>query len=236
MEYINYGITYTYNEYYLPTKRHKNEVRRVMTSCHDVKVTDYGQTNSNFELDTIEVRWDGEHLYKEYRIESGNDKGSLIPVENMRAILKPLDEYTAYIEPGKEFDPEKSVIIDDTRKAKIDVMEGTASGYVIFDNKIWKQCGQPYYKVQTFGIGGINGSTGFFIEWTYHETIYKSYFLADKRKEALEHAADVAVKRGDARDVEEYRDKKGGRTIEILIPESYTLKRDLASKDLVGYY
>ena len=245
MKLINYGITFYFKQYYLPTKRHKKEEERELVTCRDVKVreltedefpvalkvTDYGilpDKEGEYKVGTIDLRWDGEHLYKEYRDRYGAKVLKLIPVDKMRDILQPSRD-TIHSNPDKPFVEGTSVIISDSMQSKIDSMEEKASRYVIFDDKLWVKCSQPFYNVMTFGCSG--DGTGFFIEWADSPSIDRDYYLATQRDLAIRDYHATAFHHGDKKEENEMPE----RNIEILIPEAYTLKRDLESTEFPGY-
>lgn len=255
------GVTFDFLEYYLPTKRHKIEQKRKLVTCRKIevryleekdfpvalKVTDFDilpRKNDRYTFDTIEVRWDGKKLYKEARSESGNDKGELYPVESFLSSLRNrptnIYDYQLVVESGKEYVEGSSIIVRNDMEERLEQITSYANAHVIFDNKVWEECGQPYYRVQTFGLGNNHGGTSLFIEWTVaedHTCIPSWYYLATERQKAISHAYDVAEKRGDTRDMKELdSDEKVQRNIQILIPEAYTLTRNLESDQLKGYF
>jgi hypothetical protein len=258
---MKYGITFDYWQYYLPTKRHKKEQKRKMVTCRDIevrelsekdfpvaiRVTDFDVLKHNWEdeteskYDTIEYRWNGKDLYKEPRYAGCKEEGELCykdaealrgPIKNHAGIIY---DYQAIAPSDKKYDPEKSVILGDEADICEEKMQEFADEFIICDGKVWQKCGQPYYKVQTFGLGNNHGGTSFFIDWTYGEDrkIDKNCFLASQRDLAIEDFRKTAEGRGDTDSIK--NDDSDKRNIEILIPEAYTLKRDLESMEYPGY-
>lgn len=255
------GITFDFEQCYLPTKRYKNPSKRKMVTCRDIdvhyieekdfpvaiRVKDFDVLSHNWEdekeskYDTLDYRFDGKHLYEEPRLLSGSDKGELVFssgdafIEHLRKRGKTLLDYLYYHNDGKEFQEGVSVVVTDDLDNRVKELQSLADEYLICNGKVWKKCGQPYYKVQTFGLGHNHGGTGFFIEWTYDENrkIDKNYFLATQRDLALEDFRRIAEGRGDTDSIKDDDSEK--RYIEILIPESYTLKRDIESSEYPGY-
>ena len=43
--------------------------------------------------------------------------------------------------------------------------QSVTDSYMFFQNKIWEECGEPRYVVNTFGLGHNHGGTGMFIEY-----------------------------------------------------------------------
>ncbi len=254
------GVTFEFEQYYLPTKRHKNPLKRKMVTCRDIdvyfieeknfpvaiRVTDYDILSHNWEdekeskYDTLEYRFDGKHLYEEPRSLSGSDKGELIFssgdtfIEHIRHhFLEKLYDYLYDYCEEKQYKEDVSIIVGDDIDARVERLQTFADRYLICNGKVWKKCGQPYYKVQTFGLGNNHGGTGFFIEWTHQNSISKDNFLATQRDLAIKDFVDTANGRGDTDSIS--ANKTEQRNIEVLIPECYTLKRDLLSTDYKGY-
>lgn len=121
-----------------------------------------------------------------------------------------------------------------TEEDKIAFIEEKSKNIVIFNDKLWVHSGQPYYKVMTFGLGHNHGGTGLFIDWTFQDNVSKDCYLATEKEKAVQEAESVAAGRGDTKDVGSFTTTK--KNIEIIIPEAYTLERDLESSDLGGYF
>ena len=245
MTYLTLGITFEYDQYYLPTKRHKKENRRRLVTTHDAKVriltdeefpvalkiTDYGllpDSPEEYKVGTIELRYFDSTLWKESRVQSGNGKGNLIPVDSLMGILKPHSYGYYYEDPDRPYIEGTSVVLRDTCDAKKKDIDKKANDIVIHDNRLWVHSGQPYYKVTTFG------GTGFFIDWTYEDSIPKEYFLATQKEMAVNRAERVAERRGDTNDKGRFLNTE--KNVEILVPKAYTLQRQLEYDKLPGYF
>ncbi len=254
------GITFDYIEKYLPTKRHRTPQPRRMTTCRDIelryieekdfpvamRVTDFeilphdlaSETDDGY--DTIEYRWDGKDLYREPRYVSGSEKGEL-EYKSDKELIETISHsrslyiysYEADCEPGKEYVEGVSVYFRDDCDKRLADMQFIADQHVICNGKVWEKCGQPYYYTQTFGCGHNHGGTSFFIGWTNEEFISKDNFLATQKDLAVKDFNDTANGRGDTESVKQNKTEK--RHIEIIIPDSYTLKRQLESYKIKGY-
>ena len=254
---MKYGITFDFLQYYLPTKRHKNEVARVMTTCREVevrelseeefpvalKVTDYNilphkeRTVFDEMFDTIEIRWDGTDLYEEPRIFSGSNKGELMykDVSSLSHLLKraagTMDQ-KRYIPEGKKYVNGISEIRSEDMESRLKNMKSVAANYVICNGRVWHKCGQPYYRIYTFG----DGSSSLSIEWTEADNIDKIYYLATQRDLALSDYFNKLNGFGNNKTrLEKLIEKGEPRNIEVLIPESYSLRRDVESEEYPGY-
>ena len=94
------------------------------------------------------------------------------------------------------------------------------SRHLIIDGIVWTETSEPGYLVATFGIGGINGSTGLMVSDRKDHGVL---FRADEFEEARAHAAEVSRKRGDRQDRYTPQEAERYRAIEVLIPEAVTL-------------
>lgn len=94
------------------------------------------------------------------------------------------------------------------------------SRHLIIDGIVWTETSEPGYLVATFGIGGINGSTGLMVSDRKDHGVL---FRADELEEARAHAAEVSRDRGDREDRYEGDAAERHRAIEVLIPEAVTL-------------
>ena len=98
-------------------------------------------------------------------------------------------------------------------------MQARANKYISLDGELWKECGEPRYVVNTFGLGHNHGGTAMFIEEFYNSNISnKNYFNAVDRDKAITYAKETAIARGDTDSV-----KCIGKmeNIEVLIPEYF---------------
>ena len=114
---------------------------------------------------------------------------------------------------------DKSVYISDNLSEIVDNMQARANKYISLDGELWKECGEPRYVVNTFGLGHNHGGTAMFIEEFYNSNISsKNYFNAVDRDKAITYAKETAIARGDTDSV-----KRIGKmeNIEVLIPEFF---------------
>ena len=248
------GITFSFTQRYLPSKRHSKERRRKMATCRDISfkvaesdeefpvaiiVKDYGsiyfgaktydeivkkvqssdRTQYNYTLYNEEIRCFNGVFYKPRRISYGAAISDVFaPIDDaIQGVRNMSDHFTRYMgEPDVPFG-EKSVVLGDDLDAVRDALQEKADQYIFYDGKIWEECGEPMYLINTFGLGHNHGGTGFFIEYFYNPNISaKNYFRADQYEEAVTYADKVAEGRGDTNDVGRFRD---GKYINVLRPE-----------------
>lgn len=90
-----------------------------------------------------------------------------------------------------------------------------AREYIIIDNLVWTECGEPMYEINTFGLGHNHGGTGMFVATCYNPNIPKTrYFNALEADKAIAEANAVAARRGDTESVGKFE-----KMINVLIPE-----------------
>lgn len=237
---MKFNVNFSVTEKYLPTKRHKNlrtriverntdiDVKEVTAEqfpiafiVHDYKSVYEGATNYNdfegkneYKTFIEEIRTDGNKLYMPIRVTYGAAVSTVF--ESLDYIKKDIKDYPEYFF-GKDEFTEKSIIVEDNSNEKIGRLNDRAKNYIIYDGKIYKECGEPMYNITTFGLGHNHGGTGFFIEYSYNPNISKeNYFSALERDKAIAYGKSVATRRGDTESV----DRMGTfDNIEVLMPE-----------------
>ena len=73
---------------------------------------------------------------------------------------------------------------------------------------LYKECGFPFYKICTFGLGGNHGGTGMLVSWTLAPKKLKTSNLEYspyKVKDAIAKANEVATNRRDTNDIGKFR-------------------------------
>ncbi len=244
MKEIKVGVTFTYREYFFPTKRHKVEKCRKMVTSRDVTikqleskefpiagyVTDYVSLYPNakepedfngsgtYQPVKKEIRYYDGSFYKARMVSRGAAESTLYaPKSEVTDYLKGLHREDYVADNSSEFS-EKSVISHDTLDEIFGSIQRIASEYLFCDGKVWDKCGEPVYEIQTFGLGNNHGGTGFFIEWLSEpeDPSYGGrYFRADERDKAVEEFKKTANGRGDTESLDGYKDK----LIEVCHPE-----------------
>lgn len=235
-----YDITFWYEEKYLPTKRHKKVRSRMVEDVYSVEVKEiteqefpvafivhdyksvyenaksYGDFNRNseYKMFSEKMRTYNEKLYIPVRVSHGS--AISLVFESLNYIKGQITDYAPYWKGGEEFS-EHSIVKSDNKEDVINTIKERASEYIIYDGKIWSECGEPMYNITTFGLGHNHGGTGFFIEYHYNPNISnKNYFNALQREEAIAYGKQVALNRGDTESVEGMGERD---IIEVLIPE-----------------
>lgn len=215
-----------YEEKYLPNKRCRKlrtrvnnkdvdvDVREVTENefpvafvIHDMQSVYEGATsysdfdgNGDYKMYAEDIRTFAGKLYKPIRISYGSAISTLFePLEQMKYKLQ---EQKPYWMGGEDFS-DQSIIKSDNFTEKLKIVKEKASYYLIYDGKIWEECNEPMYNIDTFGLGHNHGGTGFFISWYYNSNISKNnYFNALQRDEAIAYGKRVALGRGDTESVD----------------------------------
>ncbi len=168
-------------------------------------------SNGDYRQMDIEIRTYGGKLYKARRFNYGAAIGTGFPdiddaIKGVRYMGRRMSwydhkEYT-YISQDANFDRDKSIKLEDNLEQRICELQSKADQYIFSDGKIWEECDEPMYMVNTFGLGHNHGGTGMFIEEHYNSNIpAKNYFNALEREEAIRYANEVAARRGDTNDI-----------------------------------
>ena len=236
-----YDIKFWYEQKYLPSKRHRKERTRMVEDVYTVEVKEvtkqefpiafivhdyqsvyenaktYDDFNGNgeYKMFSEEIRTYDEKLYTPVRVTHGAAISTIF--ESLDYIKKRITNYAPYWKGGQEF-TEDSIIKSDNKKEVVNDIIERAAEYIIYDGKVWSECGEPMYNITTFGLGHNHGGTGFFINYYYNGNISnKNYFNALEREKAIAYGKQIALNRGDTNSVEGMGEHD---IIEVLMPES----------------
>lgn len=245
MRELNFGITFHFQQNYYPSNRHKKVRTRDMVTCRDIPVkvldesefpiafrvtdyvsiqkglkdySDYESIKADFVPLTEEIRTFNNRLYKPRRYSHGACISDLIQTpDELRDVFNGIDyRFKMDNHPDIMFDNSKSTVISDNLEEHVRELKNAADNYVIFNNQIWEESGEPMYVINTFGLGHNHGGTGFFIEYFYNNNISsRNYFNALHYDDAIKYFDKVASGRGDTESVGKY----GPDYIEVLMPE-----------------
>lgn len=235
-----FNIVFWNEERYLPTKRHRKLRTRYVKNSVDVEIkeplkkefpvafivhdykTVYENAKSYFDFEgsgeyrmfVEEIRTYNGKLYAPVRVTHG--MAISLHFEPLEYIKRIMEEYEPYWKGGNDFTENSIIKESNISECENAILEKSAH-YLIFDNKIWKECGEPMYMINTFGLGHNHGGTGFFIEYYYNSNISKTnYFNALEREKAIAYGKSVAARRGDTESIEGMGDHD---IIEVLMPE-----------------
>lgn len=242
---MNLKVDFTYEEKYLRTSRCRKPLARTRAgSCeltireltkaecpvaaivHDMKTVYEGATTS--------TDFDGKGEYKmfaePYRVHNGKfykfcraSYGAAISTvqTELKYVIADIksDLYRYSLYEKENLFSDKSVYISDNLSVIVDNMQARANKYISLDGELWKECGEPRYVVNTFGLGHNHGGTAMFIEEFYNPNISsKNYFNAVDRDKAITYAKEMAIARGDTDSVKRIGEMEN---IEVLIPEFF---------------
>ena len=200
----------SYYEGYLPTKRHRKLRYRLIEEEVDLSVNKVSKKEAPVAFIIHEAI---KNELKEYRL--WNDKIWRPVLYNEKVArtegLYPVKEFIKSIEHYNSFSHEES------KEAAVEKKEKYVQKYLIIDNIVYREIGEPRYVVMTFGLGHNHGGTSLMIDYYYNPNISKDrYFNALERDEAIELAKETATRRGDTESI----DRIGKScNIEVLIPE-----------------
>lgn len=208
-------------EKFLPTSRHRKLRERFIYDYVDIDipelteaefplaftVTDYQSVYpgakhyddfdgpNDFVLYPEEIRAYKGKFFKAVRISHGAAVSTVF--EDYSYLNKSLDYGPQYSADIKLFS-EKSIVKEDNRKEAINYTKEKAEKFVVYDNKVWQECGEPIYYVITFGLGSNHGGTSFSITYRHHLDETERYeFRASDKEEAIKYALKVAADRRD---------------------------------------
>ena len=225
---------------FLPTKRHRNIRTRYFENFVGVDITEPNETdfpiafivhdfqdvcegakdyddfdNSDFKMFSEEVRTHNGFFYKPVRVTHGAAISTIF--ESLGYINREIEEHEPYYNNNSEFTENSVVKVDYAEEQKREV-KTRSEKFIVFNGVVWERCGEPMYKVMTFGLGHNHGGTGFFITYSYNPNISnKNYFNALEREKAIAYGKQVATNRGDTESI----DGIGKNDfIEVLIPEA----------------
>ena len=235
-----YDIKFWYTQKYLPTKRHRKERTRIVEDVCTVEVKEVLEKDfpiafivheyqSVYEDAKTYCDFKGQGTYKIFAEEIRTYNGKLytpVRVSHGSAIslhFEPLDYIKWKLQPTAPYRTEEekftkeSIVRSDTRGTAVKDIEKHAANYLIYQGKLWSECGEPMYYVITFGLGHNHGGTGFGISYHYNPNIpSKNYFNALQRKEAIAFGHKTALNRGDTKSVESMGKNSN---IEVVLPE-----------------
>ena len=242
---MNLKVDFTYEEKYLRTSRCRKPLARTREGIYELAIKELAKAEcpiaavvhdmkSVYEGATTTADFEGNGEYKmfaePYRVHNGKfykfcraSYGAAISTAQteLKYVIADIksDLYRYSLYEKENLFSDKSVYISDNLSEIVDNMQARANKYISLDGELWKECGEPRYVVNTFGLGHNHGGTAMFIEEVYNSNISsKNYFNAVDRDKAITYAKETAIARGDTDSV-----KRIGKmeNIEVLIPEFF---------------
>lgn len=235
-------IAYCYNQKFLPTNRHKKLRERQIKDTLKVNITELSSDifPVAFIIHDLQSVQDGMTSYEDYKSEKceyrmfaeeiRTYKGKLyIPIRITHgAAISTIFENESYIinylerqctkncdmYKNDEF-TEKSIVIKEDKEEVKQMLDNCSKSFIYFNGKFWRNCAEPIYNIETFGLGNNHGGTGFFIEYGY-SNIMENNFNALQRDDAIDYGKAIAVGRGDTNSVNIIGKYSN---IEVIMPE-----------------
>lgn len=238
-------IDFTYEEKYLRTSRCRKPLARTREGIYELAIKELAKAEcpiaavvhdmkSVYEGATTTADFEGNGEYKmfaePYRVHNGKfykfcraSYGAAISTAQteLKYVIADIksDLYRYSLYEKENLFSDKSVYISDNLSEIVDNMQARANKYISLDGELWKECGEPRYVVNTFGLGHNHGGTAMFIEEFYNSNISsKNYFNAVDRDKAITYAKETAIARGDTDSVKRIGEMEN---IEVLIPEFF---------------
>lgn len=238
-------IDFTYEEKYLRTSRCRKPLARTREGIYELAIKKLAKAEcpiaavvhdmkSVYEGATTTADFEGNGEYKmfaePYRVHNGKfykfcraSYGAAISTAQteLKYVIADIksDLYRYSLYEKENLFSDKSVYISDNLSEIVDNMQARANKYISLDGELWKECGEPRYVVNTFGLGHNHGGTAMFIEEFYNSNISsKNYFNAVDRDKAITYAKETAIARGDTDSVKRIGQMEN---IEVLIPEFF---------------
>lgn len=238
-------IDFTYEEKYLRTSRCRKPLARTREGIYELAIKELAKAEcpiaavvhdmkSVYEGATTTADFEGNGEYKmfaePYRVHNGKfykfcraSYGAAISTvqTELKYVIADIksDLYRYSLYEKENLFSDKSVYISDNLSEIVDNVQARANKYISLDGELWKECGEPRYVVNTFGLGHNHGGTAMFIEEFYNSNISsKNYFNAVDRDKAITYAKETAIARGDTDSVKRIGQMEN---IEVLIPEFF---------------
>lgn len=238
-------IDFTYEEKYLRTSRCRKPLARTREGIYELAIKELAKAEcpiaavvhdmkSVYEGATTTADFEGNGEYEmfaePYRVHNGKfykfcraSYGAAISTAQteLKYVIADIksDLYRYSLYEKENLFSDKSVYISDNLSEIVDNMQARANKYISLDGELWKECGEPRYVVNTFGLGHNHGGTAMFIEEFYNSNISsKNYFNAVDRDKAITYAKETAIARGDTDSVKRIGQMEN---IEVLIPEFF---------------
>jgi hypothetical protein len=203
-------VKYTYEEAYLPTKRHRIPRYRDAEGETEVTINEVTAEDApvalrvrNYDKTAEDYRWWNKKLWtKVMWHERYCGKSGIYPLDEFMESIKYHSDYLYH---------------KDKENAEREKHDYVAK-HLIIDGVVYKETGEPRYVSMTFGLGHNHGETSLMIDNYYNGNINKNcYFNALDRDKAIEYTKERAIRRGDTESI----DRIGkSYNIEVLIPEA----------------
>ena len=125
-------------------------------------------------------------------------------------------------------DVNRLFILGDRYRSKEEVAanyQAQADNLLILDGTVWVSASEPFYYVQTFGLGRNHGGTALMIDRIGHRGDHSRAFSALQHEEAIASAVQVAMDRGDTDYVSSIQDRR--YYIEVIDPTAVQFQRQM---------
>lgn len=214
-----------YKEGYLPSPRHRKERFREAEAEFAAEIPETTAANAPVVLKVHEYEHYADGIQvKDYRQYNGQ---LYIPVLRHEYFNCADDAECRQQAVGNEFATRLgfSSSYHFTKDEVASKYQEMADQFLVIDGMVWKRTSEPYYYVQTLGLGNNHGGTALMITDLPHHTYQMHTFSALQREEAVKTAIKVALDRGDTDAVPCLQ--KNDRYIEVIDPDAVQFQRVL---------
>ena len=213
----------SYQEKYLPTPRHKKLRTRTLEGEFTAEVAEASAADAPVVLRVHGlVRWADDFQPNDYRQYNGQlyvmarrcDYFCCSKERGAEGVTA--NEFADHLSVCGSYGLEHDVVAEEYRVA--------AADWLIIDGIAWRKAAEPYYYVQTFGLGNNHGGTGLIIHTDHYGNKDEYSFSALQEEDARQKAVKVALDRGDTNYVASIQSRNS--RIEVLNPSAVRFQRD----------
>lgn len=220
--------TMTYKEGYLPSPRHRKERFREVEGLFIADLSEISTANPYceaplvFRVHDYAVHAEGIRV-TDYRM---YDDQLYRPMIRGRYFNCNDAEYWLPVLSSEIADKIHVLCSEDFSESEVAMKyQEEADRYLIIDGVAWEKASEPFYYVETFGLGNNHGGTALMIDCTGSRMDYYHTYSALQREEAVKTAIQVALDRGDTDAVPCLR--KNDCYIEVIDPDAVQFQRVL---------
>lgn len=241
---MKFKIDFEYEQLFLPSTRHRKKRSHMVTATGEILIPEIGrndfpvalithQREQWIESDTTDdeamkfidrpYRYFANNFWKQVRL---SDWICWAPgyarIADLKEFLTPTKTISKYDLPD-EYEPNKSIVVSDDRKKRLNAIKEKASSYLLFEGQVWQKAAEPVYTYITFGVGYNDGTMFKISSYTpgYNTALY---FNALQREEAISWVKGIATARHDTISAKTIGEDCN---IEVMMPETIKWMRAL---------
>lgn len=217
--------TMTYKEAYLPSPRHRKQHYRQIEGEFTAEIQDVTAAQAPVVLKVHDLAPYGEGVqviaYRRYngQLYVPSLRHNYFNCQSDAECRKqvPATEIAEKIMVGNSYDLFANMVAE--------IYQENASRFLFIDGMAWEKASEPFYVVQTFGLGRNHGGTALMIDRIGHRADHFHTFSALQHEEAIATAVQVALDRGDTDYVSSIQDRQ--YYIEVIDPSAVQFQRQM---------